>query len=470
MNKDAADEMINTVSEKSEDSHKAELGVRILQNCRIRLYADFPYLDGAFASVHYEADPEMKGFGTDGDAFVFSPEDLIRAYRISPDAVTRAYLHMLLHCLYLHCFPDEKIDRELWNLACDISVGLILEKTAFAAAGDRDVGAADGDVGANGSGALDADGSADGVAAVDDVGAAAARRTRFVRSFAGRTPGAAKVYAMLLDGRIHENFACLREWFVCDNHGLWYPEKADSGKRKRTKQKWEKILAYTGARQQDHQKKRGEQKGGEEEELAALKRSRYDYRTFLKKFAVPREEMEIDLDSFDYIFYNLGMEEYGDMPLIEPLEYQEVYKLEELVIAIDTSGSCDADMVRSFLSETYQMLSDKENFFKKMKVYLIQCDCCIQDVQVVHSEEEWETVCRDFKIQGRGGTDFRPVFAYVEELRKKKELKKLKALIYFTDGDGVYPREKPDYETAFVFVNEIDKAQQFPEWAQKLIV
>ena len=53
---------------------------------------------------------------------------------------------------------------------------------------------------------------------------------------------------------------------------------------------------------------------------------------------MPREEVELDTESFDYIFYNLGMERYGNTPLIEPLEYKEVNRLEELVIAIDTSS------------------------------------------------------------------------------------------------------------------------------------
>ena len=58
-------------------------------------------------------------------------------------------------------------------------------------------------------------------------------------------------------------------------------------------------------------------------------------------------------------------------------------------------------------------------------------------------------------IHGRGGTDFRPVFEEVERMREKREFSDLKALIYFTDGDGIYPEKKPDYETAFVFVKRV---------------
>ena len=54
-----------------------------------------------------------------------------------------------------------------------------------------------------------------------------------------------------------------------------------------------------------------------------------------------------------------------------------------------------------------------------MKVQMIQCDCCIEQVQVIHSREEWEKYSRSIAVHGRGGTDFTPVFRYVEELRKK---------------------------------------------------
>ena len=69
-------------------------------------------------------------------------------------------------------------------------------------------------------------------------------------------------------------------------------------------------------------------------------------------------------------------------------------------------------------------------------------------MQVNHSREEWEKYSRSIAFHGRGGTDFTPVFRYVEELRRKKELSNLRTMIYFTDGDGIYPRIAPDYETA----------------------
>lgn len=84
------------------------------------------------------------------------------------------------------------------------------------------------------------------------------------------------------------------------------------------------------------------------EHLQAENRKRYDYREFLRKFSVLKEEMQVDMDSFDPIYYNLGLELYGNMPLIEPLETKEMKKIEDFVIVLDTSMSCNSDPDPSF--------------------------------------------------------------------------------------------------------------------------
>ena len=414
---------------------RQRLCIEILQNCRNQLYHYFPYLDGAFASVGYRCADNIKGISTDGENFQAECGYLMNLYRRDSARVVRGYLHMLLHCLYLHIFPEKEVKPELWNLACDIAVELVIEGEKIQEL------------------ALPEDGT----------------RNRFIYSFGGKKCSAQQIYQMLEREELHESHQQLEKWFAFDRHQDWY-ESHTGERRAKTKQKWEKILAYTGQNRHDQKRKRGSREGKKEEYLQPTARSRYDYKKFLKRFTFPREEVEMDLESFDYIFYHFGMEEYGDMPLIEPLEYKEVNRMEELVIAIDTSGSCSSEIVQQFLAETYSILSDRENFFRKMKVYIIQCDCCIQDVVVIHSEEEWKNYSKNIRIQGRGGTDFRPVFAYVQEQRQKKELKDLKALIYFTDGDGIYPRSAPDYQTAFVFLEQTQKMELVPGWAVKLLV
>ena len=86
------------------------------------------------------------------------------------------------------------------------------------------------------------------------------------------------------------------------------------------------------------------------------------------------------------------------------------------------------------------------------------------------NREEWKEYMQKITIQGRGGTDFRPVFELIRKEQEKRELRKLKAVIYFTDGDGIYPRQKPDYETAFVFVKKTENMRLVPDWAYKLVI
>lgn len=383
------------------------LGKRILQNCRNELYLDFPYLAGAFASLEYEADSRIATIGTDGEKIYFNPAFLLKEYTKAPAAVRRGYLHILLHCLYLHIFmmPDKRTDE--WNRECDSFVEELIDK--------------------------------------------------FVQESAGRS-----LKKRNMDGReIPDN--------SFDDHTVWNRSTDQASGGRKTKEKWERILAYTSQNKAGTQSRAGTQTTDRREELDEIYRSRYDYRKFLKQFCRMREEVELDTESFDYIFYSFGMEHYGNIPLIEPLEYKEVNRLEELVIAIDTSGSCSRETVQRFLEETYAILSEKENFFSRMKVYIVQCDCFIQKVDVIHSKEEWKEYSRKVTVQGRGGTDFRPVFELIRQEKERKELKDLKALIYFTDGDGIYPKQKPDYETAFVFLERTDKMKLVPAWAKCLI-
>ena len=76
----------------------------------------------------------------------------------------------------------------------------------------------------------------------------------------------------------------------------------------------------------------------------------------------------------------------------------------------------------------------------------------------------------DLELRGEGGTDFRPAIDYVEQLIREKAFTRLKGLIYFTDGQGIYPRKMPPYETAFVFLKEDYEDADVPPWAMKLIL
>lgn len=197
---------------------------------------------------------------------------------------------------------------------------------------------------------------------------------------------------------------------------------------------------------------------------------RFDYHRVLSRFMEPAEVMEQDPDGFDCISYMAGLSLPDRLMLTEPLEYREVNRLQELVIAIDTSASCSTETVRQFLAETWSVLTDTENFSAQMVVYLIQCDVVIQRVDILRSRDDWMRTIRGITIEGRSGTSFRPVFQYIKKEQAQGRLKKLRAVLYFTDGDGIYPDEKPAYETFFVFLQHTKFLRLVPPWAHALVI
>ena len=158
-------------------------------------------------------------------------------------------------------------------------------------------------------------------------------------------------------------------------------------------------------------------------QLVIENRERQSYREFLRKFSVISEELGIDPDTFDYAFYSYGLSLYGNMPLIEPQETKEVKKIRDFAVVIDTSMSCSGDTVRKFLEVTYDVLSGKEQFFQKVNVHIIQCDEEVQSDVKITCEEELKAYMENLTLYGEGGTDFRPAFAYVDELVRQGALK-----------------------------------------------
>ena len=202
--------------------------------------------------------------------------------------------------------------------------------------------------------------------------------------------------------------------------------------------------------------------------LKAVNREKHDYAAFLRRFAVRGEVMQLDPAEFDYIFYTYGLQLYENVPLIEPLEYREDARIRSFVIVIDTSGSVSDGLVQAFLQKTYNILKSTESFFNRVEVRILQCDTQIQQDTRITRLEDLEAYLRDFRLQGFGGTDFRPAFRHVDELRRSGALARLKGLLYFTDGVGTYPERKPDYDVAFVFVEDPDNEYNVPPWAMKL--
>ena len=97
-------------------------------------------------------------------------------------------------------------------------------------------------------------------------------------------------------------------------------------------------------------------------------------------------------------------------------------------------------------------------------------DAAVQEDKKISSQAELDESVKTMTIRGLGGTDFRPVFRYVDDLNSQGHFSDLRGLIYFTDGLGTYPDKMPDYRTAFIFVDDGYSIPEVPAWAMKVVL
>lgn len=232
---------------------------------------------------------------------------------------------------------------------------------------------------------------------------------------------------------------------------------------------WKRVALQVKVDMETFSRAQGSEAGAFMQSLQAVTREQYSYEEFLKKFAVTTEEMKLNDDEFDYIFYTYGLKLYQNVPLIEPLEYRDEKRIKEFAIIIDTSGSVKGELVQRFLQKTYNILKEEDSFATKVCIHIIQCDTAIQHDTKIEKLEELEEYFKKMKLYGFGGTDFRPAFEYVDDLITKKEFTNLKGVLYFTDGYGTFPQKPPKYKTAFVFIEGNDNNyKEVPSWAIQL--
>ena len=123
----------------------------------------------------------------------------------------------------------------------------------------------------------------------------------------------------------------------------------------------------------------------------------------------------------------------------------------QIAVAVDTSASVDEETLGLFLAE----LEGIVQLFPHYMIELIECDAKIQHLQTLTPTEPLIAT-----LHGGGGTDFRPVFAYLEETGAR-----WKFLIYFTDGEGSFPDTIPTIDTLWV----LSQAQEVP-FGERIVI
>ena len=445
------------------------LADEILKLSQSTLMIKLRFLDMALS--RFRLTPREGVLGTDGRAFCYDPWRVLEMYRANRYDVNRLTLHSLVHCIAGHMFTDPAVDRRLWDLACDMAAENVV---------------------------LELDVSA------EEAPERSGKMTE-LRRFSGKNGllTAPRIYARLRSAQPGETrLRELETLFRRDDHTLWYqtagrlltgeePEEQEGdepngrvpelrtaaadevlplNEEEENRRFWKYVAERIQTDLETTSVKYGAMAGTLLQNLREVNREHHDYADFLRRFAVSGETMKLDTDEFDYIYYTYGLTLFGNMPLIEPLEYREAKKIQEFVIAIDTSGSVEGELVQKFVEKTCDILMERENFFRRIHLRIIQCDDRIREEAVLKSREEFEEYLRHMTLKGFGYTDFRPVFTRVEELIKEHAFERLRGLIYFTDGYGEYPAAMPPYDAAFVFCGHDDERPDPPPWAIRAVV
>lgn len=415
---------------------------------------------------------EKEAVFTDGSYFYYNPTHLLREYKDNKNNVTRLFLHSLFHCIYLHLFKVEFKNRQLWDLACDIFV----EKTIN-------------DYNLNCTSTPKASSQEK---LIDEL-------AKHIKNFTTEN----LYYYLSCYPLSLEYLNIYKSSFYADCHDVWYINKCTTPIEDNDEETVEARSIYKIADEQNgdyqeadktieaettrqsHEKEEewrditkriirdsqtvpsvfGNSKGFDSFSLKTAIRKSYDYSEFLKKFVQITESLEINDDEFDYIYYTYGLKLHENIPLIEPLEYSENSKLRRIIIAIDTSGSVYGKPVKNFIEKTYSILNNSDFIKNAFEIHIIQCDCSIQSVDIIRSAKDLDDYVENLTLKGFGGTDFTPVFDYADEILKTDPNKPFNGVIYFTDGDGLYPQKTPTYKNAFVIYDNGFDESKMPLWA-----
>ena len=411
---------------------------RVMEQIRSELYLDQRYLNAALGALPpAPLHSSQTALATDGAHLYYPPEWVLTTYRKNRRYLPRAYLHSLFHCVLQHLWLRDRRDPDLWGVACDIAVEHLLDSLGTPAT-------------------------------TRPVGWVRQQAYTALKSQC-KLLAAGPIYRVLA-GTDAATLQKYRQEFYCDSHRLW-PADPDSPSAQVRGKQWEQMGRQTELSMEESGQQAGETDGAKAlQAQVQASRSRRSYKDFLRRFAIWREEPHLDPDEFDLGYYTYGLRTYGKMPLIEPLESRESKKIRDFVIVLDTSESTAGDLVKNFLRETFTLLKSQDSFFRQCRILVMQADNAVREETWLFDLEALDRYTEAFTLVGGGGTDFRPAFARIEQLRAEGPLRDMQGVLYFTDGKGIYPAKRPPFDVAFLFLENGTPPPEVPAWAMRLVL
>ena len=170
-------------------------------------------------------------------------------------------------------------------------------------------------------------------------------------------------------------------------------------------------------------KAQGKSPGAVEETVRGAHTSTLDWRTLLRRYMT-------DASCSDYS-WSLPNRRFIDSGLYLPSIRSE--GIDTVAVIIDTSGSVDTDALSAFWTEVREIASE----LQPETVIVLQVDAALQDA----AEYAANDLPEEIALNGRGGTDFRPGFAWLEEHGIRPD-----ACVYLTDMECArYPDTEPHF-------------------------
>ncbi|MBE0497922.1 MAG: hypothetical protein IBX43_01620 [Campylobacterales bacterium] len=368
-----------------------EIELKISQ-AKAKLLVDYPYFGNLASRLSFKQNDNIHAFLSDGSTFEYN-DDYLKALDL--DELGFALSNAAMHTALAHDKRKKGRMSWLWQLATDHAINAMLIENGL-----------DAPLGIN-------------------------VETRFEGMYAE------EIYAVLKEEIKNEEFDSNEE----NDTGFNEENKRQNQESKphNPEAKQDKTLPKIEA---DNEYRAIEEESWKKSLDEAAEKFKDELPLGLERF-YERQESRVDWRS--ELYRAIDRHYYHDYTLVPPskkLLYMGTYlpslssSMLRIVVAIDSSGSVDTVLLGEFIAEFEAILLS----FSTFEIDLLVCDAKVQSHQHFSSGDKLE-----YELKGSGGTDFRPVFAYIEE-----HLFDASLLLYFTDLQGRFPERAPLIETVWV--------------------
>ena len=366
----------------------------ILERTKIVTLAHQPFFGTGASKLTWEIDNSIDTACTDGTFIKFN-EEFLRG--LTKEERVGLTVHEVMHVYSKHHLRRGDRDPQLWNVAADYFINLIIEDAIAAEKGRRG-----------------------GVSCMKlpDGG---------LVDIQYRDMSTEEIYNKLLQDKTQGSPSNSSMGEVMDAPAASPAEKEEAEREVEVMVEQANNLA----------KSRGKGFAGAEQLVDSYKKPIVDWRSVIRS-------MMQSIAKVDYTYQRPHRYSHHIMNTVGsfiPDYHRE--NVGEIVIALDTSASVSWDEIQQFLGECHSIMEE----LQPSKVHVVQCDTEINKVDTF----EMGTPFSIDKIVGRGGTEFQPVFDWVED----NDIKPM-ALVYLTDGYCHAPTE-PDYPVYWGITSDFDR-------------